>query len=446
MARRPRLPGVNVRPGALKQARVEAGLSLAQLAGAELSRTAIHLFECGKARPSRRTLELIASRTGRPVSYFTTETGAEVHAEVDALCEDIERAFMRRELEEAARLCEELLGKSASASAHAYAQYYFGRCLIAQTRPEAAKPHFEAALAHYRARGDDWMSVECMQGIAKALFQLEDGAALAVAQEALRLCRSLDPLPEQTMAQLLDDIGAIHVIRHEWTQAIDTYEQAAEAAGSLRDLRRAALVYDNLSIVYQEVGNLTMAADCSRRATSLLSLERNQGTLARAENNLALVLLRQGNFAEAEKHLQRALRLCAELHLDHGRAHVLLSLAEVNLNQGLAEQASAYARDAAALAHALGERLSEALAHQYLGTAAAAEHDFARSDAEFDTALSLLEAAESPERLVECHVAYARALRTRGETERALVHFEAALGTSRPHLSQPSEIRYLMVG
>ena len=31
----------------------------------------IHFIEHGRARPSQRVLELIAERTGRPVSYFT---------------------------------------------------------------------------------------------------------------------------------------------------------------------------------------------------------------------------------------------------------------------------------------------------------------------------------------------------------------------------------------
>lgn len=45
-------------------------MSMGDLAGDEVSRTMIHFIEHGRARPSRRVLELIARRTGRPLSYF----------------------------------------------------------------------------------------------------------------------------------------------------------------------------------------------------------------------------------------------------------------------------------------------------------------------------------------------------------------------------------------
>src|ERR1700731_1951730 len=68
--RRGRRRGVEIRPGTVKQARADAGLSLAQVAGGEISRTAIYFVETGKAKPSMETLKLIAERTGRPLDYF----------------------------------------------------------------------------------------------------------------------------------------------------------------------------------------------------------------------------------------------------------------------------------------------------------------------------------------------------------------------------------------
>src|SRR6266478_8574962 len=68
--RRGRRRGVEIRPGSVKQARLEAGLSLGQVARDDISRTAIYFVETGKAKPSRETLELIAERTGRPVDFF----------------------------------------------------------------------------------------------------------------------------------------------------------------------------------------------------------------------------------------------------------------------------------------------------------------------------------------------------------------------------------------
>lgn len=61
---------MNILPPRVRQARQDAGLSLAELADGKVSRTAIHLIETGRSRPSPETLAHIASRTGKPVSYF----------------------------------------------------------------------------------------------------------------------------------------------------------------------------------------------------------------------------------------------------------------------------------------------------------------------------------------------------------------------------------------
>lgn len=70
MSLKSRRAGLEVNSGRIRAARLEAGLSLADLAGDEVSRTLIHLVEHGRSRPSERVLNLIAERTGKPVSYF----------------------------------------------------------------------------------------------------------------------------------------------------------------------------------------------------------------------------------------------------------------------------------------------------------------------------------------------------------------------------------------
>ena len=78
MQRGTRGSGVNVDPERVRQARVEAGLTLAQVAGDDVSRTLIHLVEHGRARPSPAVVNLIAKRTGKPAEFFLLEGASEV--------------------------------------------------------------------------------------------------------------------------------------------------------------------------------------------------------------------------------------------------------------------------------------------------------------------------------------------------------------------------------
>lgn len=57
----------------LRRARTEAGLSQRQLCGTEITRNMLSQIEHGTARPSMKTLQYLAARLGKSVSYFLEE-------------------------------------------------------------------------------------------------------------------------------------------------------------------------------------------------------------------------------------------------------------------------------------------------------------------------------------------------------------------------------------
>lgn len=58
----------------LRQARLEANLSQRALCGEEITRNMLSRIENGAARPSMKTLQYLAARLGKPMSYFLEET------------------------------------------------------------------------------------------------------------------------------------------------------------------------------------------------------------------------------------------------------------------------------------------------------------------------------------------------------------------------------------
>lgn len=57
----------------LRQARLEAGLSQRQLCGEDITRNMLSQIEHGSAKPSMKTLQVLAGRLGKRVSYFLEE-------------------------------------------------------------------------------------------------------------------------------------------------------------------------------------------------------------------------------------------------------------------------------------------------------------------------------------------------------------------------------------
>jgi transcriptional regulator with XRE-family HTH domain len=89
--------GVTVDPERVRQARIMAGLSLAQLGGGEVSRAFLNMVERGLERPSPTILSLIARRTGQPLTYFMRSatsaalTGKELSAELSSVASRVRR-------------------------------------------------------------------------------------------------------------------------------------------------------------------------------------------------------------------------------------------------------------------------------------------------------------------------------------------------------------------
>src|SRR6266516_7182525 len=106
--RRGRRRGVEIRPGSVKQARQESGLSLGQVARGDLSRTAIYFVETGKARPSIETLRLIAERTNKPLDYFLGQ-GTAAGMDPESALAEMERLLSIGDAAGAAQAAGELI-------------------------------------------------------------------------------------------------------------------------------------------------------------------------------------------------------------------------------------------------------------------------------------------------------------------------------------------------
>jgi transcriptional regulator with XRE-family HTH domain len=54
----------------IRRARLERGLTLAQVAGEDFSRAFLNQVEMGRSQPSTRVLRIIATRLGQPLDYL----------------------------------------------------------------------------------------------------------------------------------------------------------------------------------------------------------------------------------------------------------------------------------------------------------------------------------------------------------------------------------------
>ena len=417
----------------MKQARLESGLSLAQLGKGQVTAPAIYLIETGRTRPSLPTLEHIARRTGKPVEFFLAEPSGSADdsqarlLELEAMVEDGRN-------EEAIQLGQSLLERAPSAFRLGRIRYFVAQAYAASGRRELAEPLFNEARAHFEAVHDGVMLAATIGALATLALPRRPSEAVSLAETALAVARGLSPVPMLTEAQLLGVLADAHAAGKSWDRAIACYEEAIRLGASVLDLRRAARTYRAMGLAYHDAGEVEKATRFAMRSVALLEVLRDREALVRFEKNLGVALIARGEIAAARPHLDRALEICSEAGLEGGRSGVLLSLCELAMKEGDVDGAGSLAGQALELAERMEEAASAAEAHVCLGRVADARGDAEGADREFDHAIADFTSLGLRERLLHTHGAYAEILERRGDLNRAYVHMKEALQASRPDL------------
>ena len=172
---RGRLSGIAVDSRALRRARLEAGLTLAQVAGSEVTRQAVHQVETGRARPSLRTLEAIAGRLGRPVSDFLSRApdGGVPVPSTETGTTELERLCLEHRYPEALEAATSQIERESAIRPRAVAHLYAGRALLQLARPGEAEEHLRTARQLFEAAGDPWGAAEALDWEGSAAYLQE---------------------------------------------------------------------------------------------------------------------------------------------------------------------------------------------------------------------------------------------------------------------------------
>jgi tetratricopeptide (TPR) repeat protein len=407
---------------------------MSQMAGTDLTRQAIFLVEAGKTRPSMRTLELIASRTGKSVQTFLLNNplpGGPRAA--DARVGELQALCVQQRFDDVITLGVPMLEHTMAPRFEALVRHYVGQALVRSNRPDEGLEQLRRAQVLLEKDPDPWLAVECADWEACALYLKEDSRALAVAEKALNLCRTTDPRLPGTEARILEHIATIHVKNHAYDRAVAFYEEALEVAGSMRDLSRLGRTYHGLSMAYQERGELGRAIEYTYKALALYALEHDTALVARGENELGLLLMRQGQMDRAGAAFRAALAHLDEVGSEVAKSHVLLSLGELQLKTGKVNDGIQIVKEAIDLGKRLDERLAQATGHVLLGQLYERKNRHQMADKEFGVALRLLKKEGRSDRLAESHASYADLLEARGDHRGASRHWKdaakLALGT-----------------
>jgi len=425
---RGRRKGIPIREGSVRQARLEARLSLAQVAADQVSRTAVHHIENGRTKPTLETLRLIARQTRKPIEYFLV--GTDAHSELTRVYDELhqmERLTSARDYEAVILLGLSLLEKGWGNEGAAFVHVYLGQAYCRLVQPAEALKHLPPARAYFEEYGDEWAAIDALDWEASAWDLLEDARAIGLANQALERCRKLEPRPQQMEARILGHLAGMYVGARSWAQAISHYEAAAEAASAVKDLLLVAKMHHGLGVAYTQLEQPARSRRHLEKALAFYSIESDLSAVYRVENDIGNLLMREGQLDSAEQHFLKALAGVEELDMERrGRGFVLMNLGEVSLKKGRLDEARDYLDRAREVGEAVGERIVLAEVHSTLGLLQERLGDLDGADDEFHQAILILEQLEASNRLRDCHMDYAQVLEDRGDLTRAMRHWKSA--------------------
>lgn len=393
-----------VNAAALKQARVAAGLSLAEVAGESMTKQAVHLFETGRARPTLDKLQLIVERLGNiSVEGALADASEYRMTELDEQQRYDELGVLAR------RLLREL---NSTKRTRAVATYYTGKAVL-QVAPRRAAALLRRARRQLLRVGDPWLAAEAMDWEAAALYLMQDVSAVEVGHRALESYRALPDRLTHVEARMLEHIGTYRLQRGEHVDAIERYREAIEVAGARLELARLANIYHGLAEGCRQAGDVGRALDYMERAVHFYRTEHDvrgpvSANLARAENDYGVHLMRLGRWERAEEMIQASLDHYAEIGVEAGRTHALLSMGELQQLRKRLDEAVDWTVQAIEHSQRLGETVTLASGYQQLGELWAAKGDPAGCDACFHRALEILDRSQLSERRAECVARYER--------------------------------------
>src|SRR5205823_1216110 len=257
--------------GLVRQARLAAGLTQAELAGSEMTKALISHIEHGRVRPSLRTLHVIARRLGRDVHEFLDEADPQVRQKrVAADLLAAEAAATQGQWDEVERRA-----KAALRMDPPHGQRM--TLLRLQSWAEVEGGRFEAALdltdRLFREADPDTDAFEIMEGHhARGLVYGRTGDAHLAVQELERgreIMERAEVRDPAARGRLLVALGTAYRRTNRTAKAITTYETALALGAQSEQLRVAAQSFMGVGAALYDSGELEGAIANYARALEL---------------------------------------------------------------------------------------------------------------------------------------------------------------------------------
>src|SRR5947209_7984835 len=398
----------------IRAARLERGLSLAQLGGEDLSRSFLSLVELGRSRISLRALSIVADRLEMPMSQFLDDAPGVADASTELMLDAAEAALRRA----APRQALDKLAQEPSGSV-TRARYLWlrGWALSDLGQRAEAIELLREAVAMAERSGDLRFQVQIRYVLAMALYGAGNyDESLLQLRHALAAAGEL-PEDAALLGRLTVAMGHILFQQGETDAAIEHYTRARQLFGAVGDLDNLASMYSGLSQAYERKGDLLAALRYSKLSLGAFEAKQDGRSAASELNNVAVRYEELGDLEHALETALEAVERARQVGDRELETSARSTLASILLARGDVQGAAREAQAALELAPTDPGRVDAWLV---LARIAHREDEIERTDDLYNSALLVLRESGRHGAYADASLAYSLVLRERGNTEGAL--------------------------
>ncbi len=413
--------------GRLRDARLRAGLTQAELAGERFTKAHISALEHGLANPSVEALGYLAGRLGTTAANLLGGSEGAAWRPLEA-----DLALATGAWPEAVERYRGLLDDGAAGPIRAAALAGLAEALCRLDRGREALPMALAAAGAFEQLGLTQSAAEARYWQACAAYLMDAAAdARTVLLDLLERSRSGSAIGPDLHLRVLIALGATEGREGHPERALAYLEEARSVAADLDDRRRATFLH-GLAASYRELGDLEAAVSTGLRSLALFRASAGAGEVAAMENELALTHLALGHMEQAGLFARAAVQRAGELDDRRLLAHALETSAQLALAAGRPADALELAGQAQAHARTSHNRKAEVSAGLTVGRALRAAGDVGAATASLEVTAQTARRFGRAEQLRDVLAELAELAAQTGDHARAYELSREALRAGRP--------------
>jgi tetratricopeptide (TPR) repeat protein len=343
----------------IRVARIEAGLSQAQLGAPHFTRAYVSAIELGKVRPAMKSLDFMAEKLGKPSSYFLEDAKADRRRqEHAALLARGSQLISEGKTSEAIVLLEPLVKRASTPAERATLQRSLGRAYTQARRAPEAIAVLNEALRFFKTADDSEQVARTRSQLGTAMLEMRTYAeAQQELESALAFMSKAEVKDPLLKVHTIYNLGVSFYMRGDYRAAAQQFDRAALEGADVGDLRWQAGLFAGMGMSYWKLEDFEAAVTYLRKSEALFETINNKSRAVESRLRAALSLKALGQRTKADELLTSALEEARSSGLDALAIETASYQAAQWAEDGRSDEAIAAASMASRAANRIGDPL-----------------------------------------------------------------------------------------